>query len=207
MMRFLQISILLLSLTSCTLKTTKGLVNARVVNNEYQNLYFSNISTDYVYKSKIDIYGNYFGGILIIKKIGNFHHRVVFATEFGSKIFDFEFQNDTFKVNAILEELDRKIIVNTLKKDFQLLLREHVSVTKQYKNADYDIYQSENRKRLNFYFINKKTETLGKLVNTSKTKEKVIITYKNIETELAKNIEIEHKNLQLKIELNYLDNK
>jgi len=207
MMRFLQISVLLLSLTSCTLKTTKGLVNARVVNNEYKNLYFSDISTDYVYKSKIDIYGNYFGGILIIKKIDNSHHRVVFTTEFGSKIFDFEFQNDTFKVNSILEELDRKIIVNTLKKDFQLLLREHIIVTKQYKNSSFDVYQSANKKRLNFYFINKETKTLDKLVNASKTKEKVIVAYKNIDTELAKNIVIEHNNLQLKIELNYLDNK
>jgi len=205
-MRFLRISFLLFCLTSCTLSTTKGLVNIPVVNAEYQNLYFSDTSTDYVYKSKIDVYGNYFGGILIIKKINESHHRVVLTTEFGSKIFDFEFQNDNFKVNSILDKLNKKIITNTLKKDFQLLLDEHIVITKEYKNAAYKIYQSQNKKRLNFYFINNKTADLEKLINTSKTKEKVIITFNNIDKKLARKILITHKNIQLKIELNYLDN-
>lgn len=202
----LSLYIIFISLTSCALKTTKGLMSAPIVNSQYQNLYFSDTNTDYVYKSKIDVYGNYFGGILIIKKINKLHHRVVLTTEFGSKIFDFEFQSDNFKVNTILEELDRKIIVNTLKKDFQLLLREQVSVTKEYKNAAYSIYQSQHKKRLNFYFINNKTADLEKLINTSKTKEKVIVTFKNIDKKIAKKILIAHKNIKLKIELNYLDN-
>ncbi|MCF6346969.1 MAG: hypothetical protein L3J20_01550 [Flavobacteriaceae bacterium] len=197
---------MLLSLTSCTLVTTKNLVRAPIVKAEYQNLYFSNTNTDYVYKSKIDVYGNYFGGILIIKKIDKSHHRVVLTTEFGSKVFDFEFQNDNFKVNSILEELNRKMIVNTLKKDFQLLLNEQISVTKEYKNADYTIYQSQNKKRFNFYFINNKTADLEKLINTSKTKEKVIIIFNNIDGKLAKKILIAHKSIKLKITLNYLDN-
>jgi len=205
-MKFLQISILLLSLTSCTLATTKNLVSSPVVNTHFDNPYFSDSNQDYVYKGKIDVYGNYFGGIFIVKKIGRLHHRIVLTTELGNKIFDFELQNDSYKVNYILEELDRKIIINTLKRDFQLLVKEHTIVKKKYKNDPYIIYQSQHKKQLNFYFINKDTGKLEKLVNTSKRKEKTIVNFESINKKLAQRIVIEHKNIKLKIELKYLDN-
>ena len=80
--------------------------------------------TDYVYKAKIDVYGRYFGGILILKKVDENSHRVVFTTEFGSKIFDFLYEGDTFTKNFMIDDLDKKIIVNTLRKDFKILISE-----------------------------------------------------------------------------------
>ena len=200
-MRFLLISIFLLSLTSCKLLTTNGLTATPVSSPNYTNLYFSDTNIDYVYKSKIEVYGKHFGGIIVIKKINLAHHRVVFTTEFGSKIFDFEFNKETFKVNFILEDLNKKILVNTLKNDFKLLLQENNSIEKKYMNAKYTVYQSQNKRRYNFYFINNENNKLEKLVNTSKTQEKVIVRYDSTQKNRANKILIKHQNIKLKIDL------
>ena len=83
MTRFLVISFVLILCNSCALKTTEGLRSAPITKTEITNPYFSSSAIDYIYKAKIDIYGKYFGGILIIKKVTDDMHRVVFTTEFG----------------------------------------------------------------------------------------------------------------------------
>lgn len=202
MIRFLAISLLAtLVLTSCSLKTTEGLRQVRF--NEYaiENLYFSNFEIDYVYKAKIEVYGKNFGGILIIKKLGIENHRVVFTTEFGSKLFDFQFEDDTFTKNFIVEELDKKFIINILKDDFKLLVKEQTMVLGVYESENQRIYKTKNDERFNFYFTNIESEKLQKIVNTSKTKEKLTIDFTSSEGNIADTIAIKHNNIKLTIDL------
>lgn len=206
-MRFFQISCVFVFLifTSCSLKTTQGLVKESSTSTSFQNVYFSDIQKDYVYKSTIEVYGNYFGGIMIFKKIKNNHHRIVFTTEFGNKIFDFELENGQFKKNFIIEKLDRKFIVNTLKRDFQILLKEKSKVLNSYRQNSVKVYQTAINKRYNFYFVNAKDRILEKIVHTSKFKEKTDFIFKNIEDNIAKIIIITHKDIKLKIKLKYIN--
>ena len=194
-----------LGLSACTLSTTKNLIETKVTSKTYTNSYFSDSIKDYVYKAKIEVYGHHLGGLMIIKKIANEHYRIVFATEFGSRILDVEFVKNDFKTNFVLDELNKKIIVNTLKKDFKLLLKEKHLIEKMYTNDDAIVYQSRANKRTNFFFVSEDNHQLKKIVNTSKTKEKVMITFSQIEKDLAKEISIVHKNIKLRIDLKYLD--
>ena len=115
MIRYLTISFLVsLFFVSCSLKTTEGLRQVHFNETEVENPYFLNPEIDYVYKAKIAIYKKNFGGILIIKKIGPESHRVVFTTEFGSKLFDFQFEGDTFTKHFVVEDLDKKFIAITV---------------------------------------------------------------------------------------------
>lgn len=201
MIRFLAISVLLIC-TACSLKTTEGLRKVPIIKSEIQNPYFSDAKEDYVYKAKITIYGKDFGGILIIKKIEENAHRVVFTTEFGNKLFDFEFQGNTFKKNFILNELDKKIVVNVLQSDFKLLINETILVSMQFESDGNWVFKSEDGNRFNYYFENIPSERLAKIVRTSKTKEKVIITFEDSEYDnIAERIEIQHKNIKLHINL------
>ena len=200
-MRFLPISILFLLITSCSLQTTKNLIVKEVSHIEVDNPYFSNTYIDYIYKAKIDIYGRKFGGILIIKKIDENSHRVVFTTEFGNKLFDFLFENDTVINNFVIEELDKKFIVNTLRNDFKLLVSEKNKVLNQFDSGLEDIYKTIDGKQFNFYFINKKSHTLDKIVRTSKSKVIVEVLFSNVESVIANSILIHHKNIKLNIAL------
>jgi hypothetical protein len=202
MIRFLAISLLAtVVLTSCSLKTTEGLRQVPFTKIEVENPYFSNAEIDYVYKAKIEVYGKNFGGILIIKKIAAESHRVVFTTEFGSKLFDFQFEDDTFTKNFVVEELDKKFIINILKDDFKLLVNEKAKILEVYESENQRIYKTHNDERFNFYFINAGTGQLQKIVNTSKTKEKMEIDFTSSDGKIADTIAIKHNNIKLTIDL------
>jgi hypothetical protein len=101
-------------LVSCG-SVTKNYTPKKLDKTSYDVPYFSDSKTDYVYKTNISVYGNELSGIFIAKKINDTTHRIVFTTEFGNKLMDFEISENDFKVNSIVSELDRKILINTLK--------------------------------------------------------------------------------------------
>lgn len=194
-----------LAFWGCAVKTVEGFEKKPVSDYTYTATYFSNPKTDYVYKAQISVYGNDFGGIFIAKRIDETSHRVAFTTEFGNKLFDFTVTDTDFKVNYILEELDRKIIVNTLRKDFTLLLKEQHKVQEVYENLQSVVYKSKDGGRYNYIFTDKESQFLKQIVNATKSKEKVIITFEPKNKMLADKISINHKNIKLNIDLTYLN--
>lgn len=195
------------SLGSCGVHPTKNFMVVAVDQTIIEAPYFSNAEMDYVYKTNISVYGNEISGIFIIKKINAETHRVVFTTDFGNKLLDFEISENDFKINSIVEELDRKILINTLKEDFRLLLRKNFTVQKQFENSDALIYDSNANKFHNLLFVSKSNQKLQKIVHSSKRKEKFSIIFHSENNIFAQHISIVHQNIKLKIELNYLNNQ
>lgn len=207
-MRFLIISLLFVLLFfSCGIPTTKGFSEHNSSITNFSNPYFSNVKTDYVYKAKINAFNQVFGGMLIVKKIKENNHRVVFTTNFGNKIFDFELINDDVKTHFIIDDLNRKIIVNRLTKDFIILTREENKIIKTLiKNQQQSIYQSKIKNRYNHFIVTSKTKELTEIVHTTNSKEKIVITFKDIQNTIANHINIQHKNAPITIELTYINN-
>lgn len=202
--QFLIINCLLaIVLVSCG-SVTKNYTPKKLDKTSYQVPYFSDSKKDYVYKTNITVYGNEISGIFIAKKINDTTHRIVFTTEFGNKLLDFEISDTDFKVNSIVSELDRKILINTLKEDFRLLLKKEYQIQEQFENDADNIYKSKDGKRDNYLFISKKDQKLEKVVHSSKTKEKFTLTFTSENNIFAEKIEIVHQNIKLKIVLNYL---
>lgn len=202
--QFLIINCLLaIILVSCG-SVTKNYTPKKLDKTSYHVPYFSDSKKDYVYKTNITVYGNEISGIFIAKKINDTTHRIVFTTEFGNKLLDFEISDTDFKVNSIVSELDRKILINTLKEDFRLLLKKEYQIQEQFENDANDIYKSKDGKRDNYLFISKKDQKLEKVVHSSKTKEKFTLTFTSENNIFAEKIEIVHQNIKLKIVLNYL---
>ncbi len=206
-MRFFLTSILFLFFLSCSLPTTKGYLEQLGNKKSIENGYFSNENKDYVYKAKINIYNKNFGGILIIKKTGIKRHRIVFTTEFGNKIFDLVIVNDTFKVNYIVNELNKKNILNTLQNDFHILVKQYLNVDKQFDSDTETIYQTNYDKNNNlYYFFLKENHKLFKIVKSTSTKEKVIFNFLEFNNNIVTKIDILHQNFKLKIHLRYIGN-
>ena len=193
------LAIVLLSCGSVTKNYTPKIVDKM----SYEVPYFIDSKNDYVYKANISVYGNELSGIFIAKKINDTTHRIVFTTEFGNKLMDFEISQTDFKVNSIVSELDRKILINTLKEDFRLLLKKNYVIQEQFENKSDNIYKAEDGKRDNYIFLSKKNHKLEKIVHSSKTKEKFTLIFNSENNIFAEKIQIIHQNIKLKIELNY----
>lgn len=189
-------------LVSCG-SVTKNYTPKKLDKTSYEVPHFSDSKTDYVYKTNITVYGNEISGIFIAKKINDTLHRIVFTTEFGNKLLDFEISETSFKVNSIVSELDRKILINTLREDFRLLLKKEYLIQEQFENDSANIYKSKDGKRDNYLFISKKDNRLEKVVHSSQTKEKFTLIFSSENNIFAEKIEIIHQNIKLKIELNY----
>lgn len=201
---YLTTSLFFLVLVSCgSNKVTTGYAETPRTTSVYDVAYFSDPQTDYVYKANITIYGNELTGIFIAKKINDTTHRVVFTTEFGNKLIDCEISETHFKVNSIVSELDRKIVVNTLRDDFRLLLRKQFAVQKQFEDAENTIYQSADGNNTNYLFASKKAKKLVKIVKASPRKEKINLSFTSEKDIFAEDITITHYNIKLKIVLHY----
>lgn len=203
---FLLINLFALLFLSCGSSPVKDLASVPVKDAQFRSAYFSDPTIDYVYRTNISVYGNELSGICIIKKIGDIH-RVVFTTEFGNKLLDFEISATDYKVNAIVEELDRKMLIRILVNDFRMLLRETYAIDAQFEAAQNYILQSKFENHFNYLYVSKSDRKLSQLRHTSKRKEKINIGYLSENNIFADKIVIRHYDLKLRIEFNYLKNQ
>ena len=203
MIRYLLISAFFSLFISCKSYQVKDAVSVDNSLQFFQNQYFSDASLDYVYKTHIEIYGNKMGGIFIAKRINDTIHRMVLTTDFGNKLLDFEVSENSFKVNFIIDNLDKKIIINTLRDDFRTLLQVNSKVFKTYKRNNEVIYQTENNA---YYYFDEVSRNLTKIIKTNKRKEKVVFTFDSKKTTFVENINIQHYNIKLKIDFNQISN-
>ncbi|PVX44565.1 hypothetical protein C8C85_0307 [Flavobacterium sp. 103] len=199
-------SMLVFVLSSCSAnKVVQDYKSAPLEKTSLEVPYFSNPAMDYVYKANITVYGNELTGVFIAKKINDTTHRVVFTTEFGNKLMDFEISETDFKVNFIQEELDRKIVINTLINDFRLLLRSHYTISEQFENNENNVYKALDKDKMNYLFVSKTTNKINRVVHASKRKEIINLIYTSENDIFAEKIVIQHQNIKLKIELNYFN--
>lgn len=203
MIRYLLISAFFSLFLSCKSYQIPDAIEVEKTTSVVQNHYFSDESIDYVYKTHIEVYGNQLSGIFIAKRINDSIHRMVLTTDFGNKLLDFEISENSFKVNFIVDNLNKKLIINTLEADFRTLLQVNHKVLKSYKTNNETIYQTEN----NHYFFNDLiSNNLTKIIKTNKRKEKVIFTFDSKKATFAENITIQHNNIKLNIEFNQIIN-
>ena len=199
-MRYLLISLCFLFVGCASYPKKNNFKNTEISAPEVLNPYFSDEAKDYVYKAQITVYDKHFGGIFIVKKIAANEYRVVFTTEMGNKIFDFSYINDDFNVNYILKELDKKLLINLLQKDFKVLIEERPVLLNSYISNEEEVFEVIIYNKKHYYFTS--NNQLEKIVKISSGKEKTIFIFSEINGILANNIEVEHS--KIKINLIYL---
>lgn len=130
---------LTISLTSCSYKHYKGFKKIVTTGIALPDIFDSTFKKAN-YLTYFEVFGNELSGITIIKKVEqtNTYH-VVFISQIGLKYFDLEMTMDQeangFKMNYIMESLNRDFIVNALKDDFELLF------IKKSNNRQIQLYQ------------------------------------------------------------------
>ncbi|SMC34666.1 hypothetical protein [Moheibacter sediminis] len=194
-------SLLLVFLNSCASYSDNFQVSEKKLES-FTPEFLVNSSKEKSFRMSIDAYGNNFSGIVVSKKINPNHYRFAFLNEFGGKMLDFELENQQIKVHHVIEKLNRKIILNMLSKDFNLLFNENNKITKAFESDDYSILESEINDKPVYYFT--KNDVLEKTVMTSGKKEKISLQYHYIQTEFP-DVEISHGKVKIKIYLHLLE--
>lgn len=149
----------------------------------------------------MDIYKNHVSGILIIKKLNDTTHRVALTSDFGNKLIDFEVSDTDFKLNYVLPDLDKKIVINFLRNDFQQLLRQAYPVTGSFENTNSKIYLSEIDQRKYYLFFNKENGLLHQMIYTKNNKEKIDFSFEAKKHIFADGINLQHKDFKINIKL------
>ncbi|WP_048512033.1 hypothetical protein [Chryseobacterium sp. FH2] len=193
-------SLIFLLLVSCKTYKLTDVTSIPASEKTVRNLYFSS-NEDYVYKCQMDIYKNHVSGILIIKKLNETTHRVAMTSDFGNKLIDFEISENNFKVNYVFPDLDKKIVINFLKNDFQRLLKREYPVTKSFENGNSKIYFSKIDKKAYYLFFNKENGLLHQIIYTKNNKEKIDFTFDAKKHIFADSLNLQHKDFNINIKL------
>lgn len=159
-----------------------------------------------LYKAAVDVAGNHLSGLLMIKKMPDSSVRLVFSNEIGFKFFDFEFSNDGgFKVFSIIKQMDKKAVINTLRKDFELVMMEKIDSKDVLIRKDDSLvyYTFQVEKGYNHYITNKTGDEL-RLERSSKRKPVMQAIMKNYVAGIPDTIGITHNNFNFTIGLKRL---
>jgi hypothetical protein len=164
----------------------------------FQSSYFEDKDEDYVYKASIDVLGRSFGGIWVIKKMSEGDYRVAMTTEFGNKIFDFSLsESQGFNKNFVIEPLDKKPIVNFLRKDIESLIQSKFNYLYKYQNNDNLILILRKKKYVQI--------EEGELITLSHWRNKHAIHFGKGSKTHPDSITIERRQLGMKIVLSKMD--
>lgn len=198
-------SLLLLVFASCSPTHGYRLGGREVVTNA-QVKPIINADSSLLYKAKITLYNKYYTGLILLKQMDASTSHLVFVTELGMKMFDFQIQNNELKLMYVFEPLNKPEILNLLEYDMKLIFLQHL-LNKEaaiYDRPDKNtrIYKIENEKLKNYYITNTSTKTVTKAIvkGALKVKEKVEYIYDT--NQKASQIKLKHKGLiRLRIEL------
>src|SRR5450432_1006082 len=110
-----------------------------------------------LYRTGVDVVGNHLSGILLIKRMPDSSMRMVFSNEIGFKFFDFEFsKGGGFKVFSIVKQMNKKPVIKTLRKDFELIMMEGIDTANVLirKDAELIYYTFHHSNGYNHYITN-----------------------------------------------------
>ncbi|REC74191.1 hypothetical protein DRF60_18110 [Chryseobacterium elymi] len=193
-------SLIVLLFISCNSYKLTGAKPIQSSEKTVENLYFSS-GEDYVYKCQMDIYKNHVSGILIIKKLNETTHRVAMTSDFGNKLIDFEISENDFKLNYVLPDLDKNMVISFLRNDFRELLKRKYPVNESFENDNSKIYLSKTDHKAYYLFFNKENGLLKEIVYTKNNKEKIDFTFEAKKHIFADSLNLQHKDFKINIKL------
>ncbi|MFC1855509.1 hypothetical protein ACFL2A_03080, partial [Thermodesulfobacteriota bacterium] len=179
-------------------------IEQREVTCEELNPLFSDSFDKALFKAKVNIYGNYFTGLLVIKRLETKSTRVAFLTEVGITMFDFEFMPDgETKVHSVMKAFDKKSVIRTIQNDFKLLFMRAVcpadALLYDDSAAGQKVFKIKSVDEYNYYFVENKR--LKRIENTSGWFKNVAVSLDEYKNEFPQKIKFLHYNFNMEIRL------
>ena len=90
------------------------------------------------YKGSIDVLKNHLTGLVIVKQTDSASTHIIFVTEIGMKMFDFEWKNKEMKAVYVFEPINKPTLIKALLINFkQIFLLDVFNSTATYCNNKY----------------------------------------------------------------------
>ncbi len=161
-----------------------------------------------LYNTQVNVIGKHLSGLLIIKEMPDSSTRIVFTSEAGFKFFDFGFSEKDFTVYYIYKEMDKKAVIKTLRKDFELVLMNKLNTEKPYvleKDGE-KYYTFPDGKDHYYYVTNIDCSRLIRMERGSKRKKVMTAIAENFNEGVPDTIGITHDNFNFNIGLKRIYN-
>lgn len=99
------------------------------------------------YKATIDVLKNHLSGLLIVKQTDSLTRHIVFVTELGMKMFDFEAKNNEINAVYVFDPLNKPKLVESLKRNFNnmLLLNAYENTAMKCNNGIFAAKKSKHK--------------------------------------------------------------
>jgi hypothetical protein len=157
------------------------------------------------YKISVDVVGKHISGLLVMKGMPDGSTRIVFTNAMGFSFFDFGFlPHDSFMVYQIIPQMNKKALVKTLRKDFDLIMFRSMDSSKYYALEDSGlVYHAFPQSRgINFYVTDTLCSRLIKMQRSSNKKPVMEAQlYRGTDGNAPDSISIRHLNFNFSISL------
>lgn len=107
------------------------------------------------YKASIDVLKNHLTGLLIVKRTDSLATRIVFVTELGMKMFDFEATKDSIRAVYVFDPLNKPLMVDALKRNFNnlLLINAYGQEAGKSTKGNTQVYEIREAKSRRYYTV------------------------------------------------------
>lgn len=165
----------------------------------------------FLFKTNIRIYHKDFSGLLVTKQMQPGDYRVIFTTELGMKLFDFEFSDTTFTLHYCVPQFNRPALIQVIQQDIRILLltykgsdhsRIFTDASHQYRINQ--VTQLDAANFCNYYFREVNNLHLVKIEHARKNIKKTTFVLDQYSEDFPEHILIQHHDIKLKIELTRL---
>ncbi|MEJ7766932.1 MAG: hypothetical protein WKF89_03920 [Chitinophagaceae bacterium] len=161
-----------------------------------------------LYNTTVNIVGRHLSGLLLIKKMPDSSLRMVFSSEMGIKFFDFEFaRSGEFTVHSIIRQMNKKAVINTLRKDFELVLMQDLDSGSANILTDKRLsyFWFSKGKEFHYYITDTACKELVRIDKISRRKVKVQAIMQHYVKGVPDTIGITHRNFNFTIGLKRLE--
>jgi hypothetical protein len=157
-----------------------------------------------VYNTQVDVIGKHLSGLLAIKLLPDSSTRLIFISEMGLTFFDFGFASDGhFTVYRILDQMNKKTVIKTLRKDFELILWQHTGVAtgRVLSNGTDHYYAFPQEKGTNYYITDSTCTHFLRAEKASRKKAIVIAHLLDYREGIPDSVSIVHQTFHFTIAL------
>ena len=161
-----------------------------------------------LYRTSVDVLGHHLSGILLMRKMPDSSIRLVFSNETGLEFFDFGFTaGDSFRVYKVIPQLNKKAVIKTLRKDFELILFRRLTEDRRFVLLDSGnrYYGFPQRKGVNYYITDSSCNRLIRMQRASARKPVMEATITLDPEKTPDSIAIRHLNFAFQIDLKKLN--